>query len=161
MIRSAPRSWGDRPRGAFTLIELVVVLLIMATLAAIAIPRYANATTRYRAETAARRIVADLALARSSASMYSSTVTVNFDVSSNTLSMPGVSHMDKASLDYLVDFNKRPYRADLIWADFGGTPAVSFDGYGMPDSGGTIVVRVGEVEKTVTLDPSTGEATVQ
>ncbi|HUU84571.1 MAG TPA: GspH/FimT family pseudopilin [Phycisphaerae bacterium] len=161
MIRLAPRSWDGRPRRAFTLVELVMVLLIVATLAAIAIPRYANSATRYRAETAARRIVADLALARSTAYTSGSTVTVNFDVSNNTLSIPGVSGLDKASLDYLVDFNKRPYRADLISADFGGSPAVSFDGYGVPDSGGSVVVGVGLIQKAVALDPDTGQATVQ
>ena len=43
--------------------ELVLVMVIVATLAAIAVPRYAQATSRYRADAAARRIAADLSLA--------------------------------------------------------------------------------------------------
>src|SRR5688500_12739493 len=55
-----------RARG-FSLIELVLVVATIAVLSAIAVPKYADAMNRYRVDLAAKRVVADFALARSSA----------------------------------------------------------------------------------------------
>ena len=59
-------------RSGFTLIELVMVLAIIGLITAIAAPRYAASLARYRAESAARRVAADLALARREAAASSS-----------------------------------------------------------------------------------------
>src|SRR5688500_9245400 len=48
----------------FTLIEIVMVLFIMAIVAAMAAPRYSQAIARYRLESAAGRVAADLEYAR-------------------------------------------------------------------------------------------------
>ena len=50
--------------GGFSLLELVVVMVIVAILAAIATPRYGKAVARYRTASAARKIAADLTFAR-------------------------------------------------------------------------------------------------
>ena len=42
-----------------------------------------------------------------------------------------------------------------------GDAQVVFDGYGMPDSGGTVIVQWGSIQKTVVLDADTGKASVQ
>jgi len=139
----------------------VVVLTIIGVLAAIAVPRYAEADARQRVDAAARRIVADLALARAKAYTSGETVTVTFDGPADLLLGPGMTSLDKSSSDYTVDFAEAPYRAQLIAADFGGVPAVNFDGYGMPDSGGSVVVKVGRYTKTVVLEPGAVKATVR
>ena len=66
-------------RAGFSLLELVIVLAIVATLATIAAPRYGASLAAYRVESAARRIVADLALARSMARTENRRVIVKFD----------------------------------------------------------------------------------
>ena len=47
------------------------------------------------------------------------------------------------------------------WRRCGGDAVVIFDGYGMPDSGGSVDITAGGVTKTIQLDPDTGRAVVQ
>lgn len=136
------------------------MLAIIGTLSAIAIPRYAEADARYRAESAARRIVADLALAQAKAYTTGEAVTVSFSVSEDLLTVPGMSALEKASLEYTVRFGEAPYRANLLLASFDGVPVVRFDGFGTPNRTGFVVLRVGKVFKTIMLELSTGKATV-
>lgn len=148
-------------RRAFSLVEVVLVLAILAILAAIAAPRYGTAVSRYQAEMAARRVVADLALARSRARISSTQHTVAFTPAADQYQLPGVADLKNSSVDYLVDLSTRPYYADLVSADFGGDATVVFDGYGTPDSSGQIVIEVGDIQKIIALDQDTGKASVQ
>jgi len=145
----------------FSLLELVLVLAIVATLAAIAIPRYQGSLARYRADLAARRIVADLALAQSNAKAASSSRSVVFSVSANNYQMPDLPGLDGASGSYIVELRDLPYEADLISADFGGDQQVTFDGWGIPDSGGSVILSVGAEQRIVSLDAESGKATIQ
>lgn len=148
-------------RKAFSLVEVVLVLAILAILVAIAAPRYGTAVARYQAEMAARRIVADLALARSRARISSTQHSVAFTPATDQYQLPGVADLKNSSGDYLVDLSARPYYADLFSADFGGETTVVFDGYGTPNSSGQIVVEVGNIQKIISLDQDTGKASVQ
>ncbi len=145
----------------FSLIELVLVLTIISILTAIAVPRYAGALARYRADAAARRIVADLNYARQRARSSSASVSVELSTAADEVHLIGVSNQDAAAGDWRTDLSNRPYHADLVSANFGGDAIVIFDGYGYPDSGGTAVVSTGSVSKTIVLDPDTGKAGVQ
>lgn len=160
-------SCGPAVRG-FSLIELVMVIAILATMSAIAVPRYANALTNYRVDSAARRIVADLAYAQSQARESSSSRTVSFDTASDSYRLNDVADIDRSSGAYVIDLRGEPYRATLVSAVFDDSSDVAdlldevvFNGYGLPDSGGTIVVTVGTTSKTIVLDPDTGQAVVQ
>ena len=149
------------PLGGFTLVELVVVIVVVAVTAAIAVPRYTSSLSRYRADMAARRVAADLGLARSRAKVTGAAQTVLFTLANDSYTLPGVAGLDRPSDPYTVVVSAEPYRADLISASFGGSTTASFNGYGAPAAGGSVVVQAGTTQKTVLLDAATGEAKVQ
>jgi len=72
-----------------------------------------------------------------------------------------VANLDDSSITYVTKLTDEPYRAELISANLGGDAQVTFDGYGVPDSGGTIVVRHSGVQKTIVLNEYSGRAEVQ
>jgi prepilin-type N-terminal cleavage/methylation domain-containing protein len=159
----APRSQRPRLRtcSAFTLIELVFVLAIVATLAAISAPRYSTSMSNYRAEAAAQRVRADLLLAASSARTTGSSRTITFSPAADTYSLTDLTANDRSGNNYLVELTKAPYSADLVSATFESGAAVVFNGFGLPDVSGQIVLQSGGVQKIITLDAATGEVTIE
>jgi len=148
-------------RGAFTLLELLVVMAIMSVLAAMAVPRYGRAMARYRVEAAARRVQADLAYARQRARTLSQGVTVSFDAAAETYSIVGMPDPDRKKASYQVDVSQSPYLGSIDSVDFGGAATVTFSGFGIPDAGGDVKVGSGNYTKTVYVDGVTGEASIQ
>lgn len=144
----------------FTLVELVVVLVIVSIMTAIAAPRYANATSRYRAEMAARKVAADLALAQSRARIQSAAQTVRFDTVAQSYTLPTMVDADHPASTYMVDLTQPPYRA-TVTLGLNSATAIVFNGYGMPDCGGRIVLQSGGATKVVTVDASTGGIQIQ
>jgi len=149
-------------RRAFTLIEVVMVLAIIVVLAAIAVPRYGRVMGRYRADIAARRVVTDFEWARTEARATSGVVTVAFEPAPrNCLRISALAALDDSSESYIVHFDNAPYQAQLVSAVFGTDQSVNFDGFGQPDSGGTVVVESGGIRRTIVLNVETGWALVQ
>lgn len=147
--------------GGFSLLELVLVLAIIATLTAIAVPRYQASEVRYRADLAARRIIADLALAQSNAKAAGSSRSVVFSPSTDQYQMPDLPPLDGTVGSYSVQLSGKTYGANITSANFGGDQEVVFNGWGIPDSGGTVVLTVGSEQRTVTVDAETGKAQIQ
>ena len=146
---------------AFSLLELVMVVAILAIVTAIAVPRFGRATARYRADVAARRIANDLNLARKSARTAGADRTVTFSSRDHEYSIAGLPSLDDPTADYRVELSGEPYLARIVSIDFGGKKTLTFDAYGQADKSGTVRVQVGETIKTVTLDANSCEATVQ
>jgi len=144
----------------FTLVELGIVVVVMAIVGSMGVGIYGRSIARSRCEAAARRIVLDLAWATRRAQHGSVGQTVTFVASADTYQLPGVADINRAGQDYTVKLGDPPYEADLVSADFGGDAEVMFNAYGMPDSGGSVVVRVGSHTVTVVLDGATGAATI-
>jgi hypothetical protein len=70
----------------------------------------------------------------------------------------GLTHPDSADEAYEIVFTDDLYGAEYVSHDFGGDDQLFFDMYGMPDSGGSIVISVGGHVRTVTIDAETGRA---
>ena len=149
-----------RNRRAFSLVELVIVLAICALTAGIAMPRLGRAANRYRADFAARRIVADLDRARGNARLTGQTQTATFNVAQNNYTVTG-SASGQANA-FSVNLTDNPLNATLVSVNLGGgAAAVSFDAYGQarPAVDGTIVIRCGTDSRTVTLGGGSSKAT--
>lgn len=148
-------------RPAFTLIELLIVVVVTAVLAAIAVPRFGNSMAIHRVDTAAQRIAADLTLAQRRARMTSASQRVVFNPADDTYELIGVNHMDHVDQAYVVSLAEAPYEAEIESVDFDGDLEIVFDGYGTPRSGGRVIVRVGDHIRQIDLDADTGKVVTQ
>ncbi len=145
-------------RCAFTILELVIVLLIMGILTAVTAPTFYDSLLFHRVESAARRVKADLKLARAQARLTSASQSVTFANSGYTIS--NTKSLDRPAAVYSVDLTKQPYALDSATPNFSSAATVTFDGYGTPTSGGTVVLVAKTHTCTVTLDGTTGDVTI-
>jgi len=143
------------PRRAFSLVELVVVTVIVGVLAAIAAPRFAGASDRYRSDAAARRIVADLSAVQERAMAASAPRGVTFTLNSAQYLVDS-GPASRAS-DSTVDLSREPYRAVVRAVTFAGGRVV-FDGFGVPAASGSVTVACGLWSATVTVDGASSPA---
>ena len=150
-----------RGRAAFSLVELLFVIAIIAVIAAMAMPKYGRSVARYRAQCAARRVAADLMLARSAAKSASAERAVTFNTVAGSYTLAAVRDLDHPQAPYTVTLSDAPYNATLDFADFGGAPQAVFDMYGSPKWSGKVIVHVGEFQQTVALNRDDGSVTVQ
>jgi prepilin-type N-terminal cleavage/methylation domain-containing protein len=147
--------------GGFSLAELVCVIVIIGMAAAIAVPRYSSAIALRRVEAAARRIVVDLALAQRHAKNSNVSQTVMFTGTTGLYELVGMSHPDHAAEKYEVHLGEDPYRVEVVSVDFGGDQEIVFDVYGVPDSGGSVLICAGSCLRTIAVDAETGRADAQ
>jgi prepilin-type N-terminal cleavage/methylation domain-containing protein len=147
-------------RGAFTLIELAAVVAILALLASVAIPRFSDAVAEQRARAAAQRVAADVELAAARAARTSSPETIRFNLANRSYQILGAADVERPSQTYTVNLAGEPYAIEKIEAEFNGDAELKFDGYGLPDSGGSVTVEAGGHTRIVTVDDTTGKATM-
>ena len=62
---------------------------------------------------------------------------------------------------YSPSLPDEPFRCALGKVDLGGDQEVVFNGFGVPDSGGAIVVRSGDASRTVDVEAQTGRTVVR
>ncbi len=144
-------------RRAYSYVEVLTVVMILAIMAAAAVPRYADSLVHMRLDAATRRIASDFAAAQARARMTSSRQTITFTVppAGNSYQIVGMKDPDHANLTYTVNLADTSYQCTFNSVNLGGDASLVYDGYGTPDSGGTIVVRSGSYTKTVTHRPRT------
>ncbi|MCC6971549.1 MAG: prepilin-type N-terminal cleavage/methylation domain-containing protein [Phycisphaerales bacterium] len=157
---------------AYTLIELLIVILVLGIAAALIVPSMGG-TGSLRVQAAVRTIVADLTEAQSDALAFQKGRAVVFDADTNSYSIVDVN---SAELDVENDLIRRTV---IQGAEFGDARITSvdcdddttlvFDEMGSPvqepmgtdpAANGTIVVSGSGQEFTITIEAYTGRITV-
>lgn len=149
-----------RPRhGGFTLVELIVVVAIIATVGSIGLVRYSNSLTRYRLTIAAERIAADIELTRTRARTASALRSIVFDVSNNTYRITSETMTPKSLSPYVVNLASEPFHLTLATASFAGDEKLTFDAFGHVSGSGGVRLRAGAKAAEVRIS-STGAITI-
>ena len=168
-------------RRAYSLVELVAVLAIMAVAMAIAQPRMAGYVTRDRLSRSARRVQMDMRLAQNEAVRRRTWMGVGFSpaldfyavwrwdpnaITPQAWLRAAASHRigdadaEAALRDQVVALGADPdYLVGIVSTSFDGNRLV-FDAYGIPSAGGSIVLGVGKLRVTVTVNGATGTPTI-
>lgn len=163
--------------GAFTLIELVVVMTIAGILAATAVPAMMKASDR-RLHRASHELATHVKFARSLAVATGRRTWVKFKTNQEWYrvyidhpTLPGrgnrldVTHPVTGASTFLVTLDQDDFEGvTLDSADFGGTVELSFDRYGQPYTGwavllsldGTVTISADGATRTVRVTAETG-----
>jgi prepilin-type N-terminal cleavage/methylation domain-containing protein len=149
---------------AFTLLELMVVVVIMAIAGAMMVPMMAGAG-EMQALSAARIIATDLQYAQNVSITMQTPVTVTFDASADKYTLSNASGPLKHPMtnkDYVTDFRTTESfeQLDLASASFEGSAALVFDELGSPDAGGSVTVLAGSQMYRIDVTSVTGTVSV-
>lgn len=161
--RALSQSFHRHPRSnrrAFSLAEMLTVLVIIGVLAAMALPRFGSTMANHRANVAATRVAASLDLARRHARNTGAACSVQFNVNANGYILPSVKDLAHPALAYAVRLAEPPYESAIVAANFGGDTELIFDAYGVPDSGGSVTIQSGKIQKTISVDVETGKTAI-
>lgn len=166
MNNNATTIRSTRRLAAFTLVEVLVVVMIMGIAAALVVPQLLNAGSM-TIQAASRMVMSDVLYAQNEAIARQTERRVVFDVDNNsyavaddsgtTLSVPWMPS------GYAIDFDadKRFAGVTLTAVDFGGTSTLAFDELGAPTAGGTIELSANTNQYRITVSAFTGRVTVE
>ena len=151
--------------GAFTVIEILIVVVILAIAAMTALPMLGSAAS-VQVRSAANMIAADLEYARSLSVSRGRNFTVVFDTAAESYEIRDefgstIAHPVKKGFDYVIDIQGEGLdRVEITNVDFAATSQVEFDYLGSPDNGGAVTVQGGNSTITISVEPITGYITV-
>jgi len=154
-----------RPRGGFTLVEILVVLVVLSIATAVVLPRVSNMGD-LQVAAAARTAMADLQFAQNEAIVSQRPVTAMFDPDQ---SLYELRYADDGQL-LTHPVNKTPFRVRLadqaatddvtiLAVTFGDEVFVTFDALGSPSSQGAVTFIAGGFRQRLDVAPVTGRIT--
>lgn len=152
-----PQIFSQARRG-FTLVELVIVVVLIGIVGTIAVPRFAAANARYRADAAADVIADALRDVSFAARSRSDSVRCVFDTDRDQFSAT-VVRTGETIADFAM--SGPPYAADITAVSSkDGTANLDIDGLGEFNQSFDIRIAVDGERRAVMLNAATGEITV-
>lgn len=152
----------------FSLVEMVLVVAIIGVGAAMVIPRFSNSTERWRAETASRKLIADINWVRQAARTRGQTASIDFTTGSTTYTLSGGVSVSGSALPNLsINLGTAPFSCSrlstslVVAGTTTATTTLSFDAAGLPLAEGSIVVGTAGSSRTITISAPGGAITVQ
>ncbi|MGB8227084.1 MAG: GspH/FimT family pseudopilin [Sedimentisphaerales bacterium] len=162
------RKNGQYALPAFTLVEMIIVLVVIGIMAAVAVPLYTSAAG-VQLKTAADMVACDLEYAKSMAMSTGKKYFVVFDASTESYrifkdSVAGqpIPHPVHIGVNYIVSFagDSRLNKVNIVNTTFGSN-TVRFDYLGSPDNGGSVRLSAGGNILTVKVEPVTGYVSIE
>ena len=136
--------------------ELVVVLVVISVMAGLALPAYSSAVARYRLQSAAHNLASDIDHATQYAAATMTEVTVQFNTVNNRVRFGGLPARRTVGPSHVLDLEEHPNGAAISSVDFSGLQQYTISAFGVPSSGGTVVLRNGDGAVTLEVDATTG-----
>ena len=151
------------PSSAFTIFELVIVLVILGVILTVMLPTLSSYGDDQKIAAAAQELTSALRYARSEAIRTGSDVEVEIDSDDENFEVKNtLNPLSKTA--YIVDFNSSSSMngVDIVSVGGGsGEVTITFQPDGEPDAGTTIVLSYATHSKTVTVGDVTGRVSVQ
>lgn len=152
-----------RAHTAFTLAEMLVVLLVLAVATAMVLPNLS--TTESQAQAAAQEAASDLQYAQSLAITTQAPVTVTFSTTNRSYTLSnqsGTLTHPMTGRAYVIDFRTAPGLKNVVVQNptFGSGSSVTFDATGAPDNAGSVTLRAGASAFRLDVAAATGNVTV-
>jgi len=156
---------------AFTLVEVLVVLVILGFAGAIVVPSLSR-PSNFSVQSAGRMLISDIMIAQNDAIASQTPRSIVFepllnryrlvDDSGNNLQAVWRAGSGMGETDYLVDFNAdgRFTGVTLQNVNIGGGQTLDFDPLGSPANGGTIDLVNANTTYRVSITPFTGRVTI-
>ncbi len=152
----------DRANRAFTLIELMIVVVIIGIAAAMAVPMVSSASS-FQIRSAANVVAADLEYAKSMSISRGRSYSVVFNTTTKSYQIqdPNGTAVAPPGRKATVQFGEGTQLSNVAISDVSfSSDKVTFDYLGSPNAGGTVQLQAGGMTKTVTVEPVTGFITV-
>ena len=164
------RRWAVVAAGGFSLAEVLIMVLVIGIAAGVVVPLLGSSDYSV-ARAAARRVASDLQYAQNTAIATQKDITVTFDVDGESYWLSnesGVLIHPITNNGYRTDFtvDKELSQLDIVKVVGGGveivfgSASVTFDPTGIPNIGGTVVLRAGGSTFNVTVSSLTGTVSV-
>ena len=158
---------------AFTLLELVLVMVIIVIAAVLAVPMMGSAAD-IQVRSAANMVASDLEYAKSMAISRQQNHSVVFDTANESYEIRNASGtviahpLKGGSFVVNLQTDSRISRVDIASADFDSQSTVTFDYLGSPYNGsgtalnsGQITLQAQDFTMTINVEPMTGYVTIQ
>ncbi len=155
-------------KSAYTLIEVLIVVVVISIAGAIVVPQMLSAGT-LGVQAAARMVMADILYTQNEAIAQQANRKVIFDIPNNRYRLTdandqtlSVNWKSGVGQNYIVEFDNdsRFEGVTIVSATFGSGNVLEFDDMGGPLNGGTVDLTFNNDTYRITVAPFTGRVTV-